>query len=153
MQTQLMGNRLIAHIDIEPARRRLEVSGRLQSNPMRIFLPDHGLAAGDPIRIASVEGMTDANADWTVYAVTQDTITINTDATGFGAYTTGDRRRGECVPALPSPTPAHRRPKSREACESSRMAQGLAVAPPVRSAGEHAQPPLEEVEAWANQGP
>lgn len=58
-----------------------------QSSPVRIFLPDHGIEVGTPIQIAGVLGMTEINGDHEVYQVSQDTITINLDATGYTAYT------------------------------------------------------------------
>jgi hypothetical protein len=54
-----------------------------------VFAPGHDIAAGTPVRIADVEGMTDLNADWTTVNVTEDSFTVSLDATALAAYTAG----------------------------------------------------------------
>jgi len=60
-----------------------------QSNPCKVFAPNHGIIASTPVRIASVVGMTGINGDWTTVSVSQDSFTISLDATALTAYTSG----------------------------------------------------------------
>jgi len=65
------------------------------------FTSPHGLTAGQVVKIEGVNGMTAINGlTPTITAVTDDTITVNVNSTGFGTYTSGGGVAAICDAAI-----------------------------------------------------
>ena len=66
-----------------------------------IFTTPHGLTVGQVVKIEGVNGMTGMNGlTPTITAVTDTTITVNVDSTGFGTYTYGGGVAASCDGAI-----------------------------------------------------
>ena len=76
-----------------PATDDFIITGIPNGSPTTISAVAHGLIAGDNVRIAGVDGMTEVNDIWTVKAVTTNTFNLqaktgtdNLDSTAFGTF-------------------------------------------------------------------
>jgi hypothetical protein len=84
-----------------------------KANPGVVTAPYHGLADGDEVFLAGIEGMTELNNRVvTVTVIDDDNFSIGIDTTGFGAFTADDGtvRTGPAPtpsppPTVPAPTP------------------------------------------------
>lgn len=66
------------------------ISGVQLSNPCIVTATAHGLTKGDVVAIAGIVGTTQLNGNsYVVTHTTTNTITLNVDASGFTAYTSG----------------------------------------------------------------
>lgn len=68
------------------------ITAATNTNPATITVTSHGRSLGDVIEIASVGGMTELNGTSYIISAVPDANTLtllNTDATGYGTYTSG----------------------------------------------------------------
>lgn len=77
------------------------VTGATQANPCVVTIPGHRLQTDDPVRFTHLVGMTELNTGtFTATRLTDDTISIGVDSSGYGAYTSGGWAYGDAEPAF-----------------------------------------------------
>jgi hypothetical protein len=64
------------------------ITDATNASPIVVTATAHGLSTGDPVTVASVGGNTNANGDWVVTVIDDDTFSLD-GSTGNSAYTSG----------------------------------------------------------------